>query len=204
MKKSFGLAIKEARMAKGITQIRLSQLLGVAHGNVSRYESGKSVPDMDRLVLIAEILDTTITEIMAAAEGIKIDNRPGGYSVPLVPWAQLDDWTDQCQKLARCPKDIDTVNTTYRVTPKTFAVRVTGNSMEPAFPSGCVIIIEPGEPHPGEYVIVKRAHKLPSFRQLIEDEGVMYLKPLSNQYKMVELSPTDAVIGVAKRLEMDV
>ena len=42
-----------------------------------------------------------------------------------------------------------------------YALRVLGDSMEPEFPEGCVVIVDPGHvAHDGSYVIVEFADRL--------------------------------------------
>ena len=62
-----------------------------------------------------------------------------------------------------------------------YALRVLGDSMEPEFADGCVIIIDPGyAPRDGSYVVVEFAGDV-FFRQLVCDGERRFLKPL-NRY----------------------
>jgi transcriptional regulator with XRE-family HTH domain len=54
---SFGLRIKEARKAKGLTQKQLAELVCVAKATISGYESGHSEPDEERIIAIMKALD---------------------------------------------------------------------------------------------------------------------------------------------------
>jgi transcriptional regulator with XRE-family HTH domain len=53
-----GRHIKALRTAKGMTQDDLAQLLFVSRQTISNYETGKSNPDIDTLVRLAQALDT--------------------------------------------------------------------------------------------------------------------------------------------------
>jgi transcriptional regulator with XRE-family HTH domain len=53
-----GKHIKALRTAKGMTQDDLAQLLFVSRQTISNYETGKSNPDIDTLVRLAQALDT--------------------------------------------------------------------------------------------------------------------------------------------------
>jgi transcriptional regulator with XRE-family HTH domain len=46
--------ITTAREAKGISQVRLAKMLGIAPSNVSRWESGKYEPQRETLISIAD------------------------------------------------------------------------------------------------------------------------------------------------------
>jgi DNA polymerase V len=76
-----------------------------------------------------------------------------------------------------------------------YALRVLGDSMEPEFPDGCVIIIDPGHtPRDGSYVVVEYAGDV-FFRQLAIDGERRFLKPLNPQYGGFELVPPYTVRG---------
>lgn len=68
-----------------------------------------------------------------------------------------------------------------------YALRVLGDSMEPEFADGCVIIVDPGHvPRDGSYVIVEFAGDV-FFRQLVFDGERRFLKPLNPKYGGFEL-----------------
>ena len=51
--------IKELRKKRNITQIRLSIAAEVSQETISAYESGKAEPKMEKLIKIADFLNTT-------------------------------------------------------------------------------------------------------------------------------------------------
>jgi DNA polymerase V len=76
-----------------------------------------------------------------------------------------------------------------------YALRVLGDSMEPEFADGCVIIIDPGgAPRDGSYVVVEFAGDV-FFRQLVVEDGRRYLKPLNPNYGRFELTPPYTIKG---------
>lgn len=78
-----------------------------------------------------------------------------------------------------------------------YALRVVGDSMEPEFADGCVIIVDPGSvPRDGSYVIVEYAGEV-YFRQLVCEGDRRFLKPLNPKYGSFEITPPYTVIGAA-------
>ena len=76
-----------------------------------------------------------------------------------------------------------------------YALRVIGDSMEPEFADGCVVIIDPGHaPHDGSYVVVEFAGDV-FFRQLVFDGERRFLKPLNPKYGGFELTLPYTVRG---------
>ena len=56
--------IKDLRIRSGLTQDALAEKLFVTRQTVSNYETGKSRPDIDMLMRIAEVLDTDINTVL--------------------------------------------------------------------------------------------------------------------------------------------
>ncbi len=76
-----------------------------------------------------------------------------------------------------------------------YALRVLGDSMEPEFADGCVIIIDPGcVPRDDAYVIVEFAGDV-FFRQLVFDGERRFLKPLNPKYGGFEIVPPYTIRG---------
>ena len=76
-----------------------------------------------------------------------------------------------------------------------YALRVLGDSMEPEFADGCVIIIDPGHaPRDGSYVVVEFAGDV-FFRQLVVDGERRFLRPLNPNYGGFELTAPYTIRG---------
>ena len=71
-----GKFISECRRNKKITQSQLAEKLGVTDKSVSKWETGKCMPDLSLFSPLCEILDITINDLMA---GEKIDKKEYQY-----------------------------------------------------------------------------------------------------------------------------
>ena len=60
MKEKFAERFKYLREEKGLSQERLADDLGVSHGIISFWETGKREPKLSNLILIAEYFGVTI------------------------------------------------------------------------------------------------------------------------------------------------
>ena len=77
-----------------------------------------------------------------------------------------------------------------------FALRVLGDSMEPEFKDGCIIIIDPAaNVESGRYVIAELDGEY-IFRQLFQEGEKYFLKAINEGYKSVEIESPDVVRGV--------
>lgn len=58
------MRIKEYRVRKGLTQVDLESLTGIAQSRISGYESGSIVPSIDTLILIADALQCSLDDLV--------------------------------------------------------------------------------------------------------------------------------------------
>lgn len=121
-------------------------------------------------------------------------------SVPLISWVQAGDYAEAVDNLST--GEGERIETTVPVRAHTYALRVTGDSMEPEFPEGCIIIVEPDmEPHHGDHIIVKNGENEATFKQLIQDGADWYLKPINPRYPVKPLPKGAVFCGVVRGME---
>jgi len=63
-KEKFGQFVSALRKEKGITQKELARKLYISDKAVSKWETGQSIPAVDLLIPLAEILGVTVTELL--------------------------------------------------------------------------------------------------------------------------------------------
>lgn len=81
--------IKEFRLVKGLTQKRLGEMVGLAESTISLYEKGRHEPDMQTLGKFADILETTVDELIGrSSEPAK---QPDEMAKIARQYNQLDD-----------------------------------------------------------------------------------------------------------------
>ena len=56
--------IKAIRKSKGLSQEELAVKLNVVRQTISKWENGLSVPDSDMLILMSEVLETTVSTLL--------------------------------------------------------------------------------------------------------------------------------------------
>ena len=66
-----GKFIAELRKEKNMTQEELAEMLGVTSKTISRWETGKYMPDLSLFTDISKILNVTINEILQGERLIK-------------------------------------------------------------------------------------------------------------------------------------
>lgn len=103
--RNLGRAIAEARRAKGLTQEKLADVIGVEQESISRLERGVTLPSLSRLLSIAEVLDVPIDSLIRTNSGRAIDQaqdlvaKLNGLSGEDRAWVRR--WVEEmCSKLA--------------------------------------------------------------------------------------------------------
>ena len=71
--------ILQLRKAQGISQEELAARLGVSRQAVSKWESGQSLPDLEKVALLCQCLDTTADYLI---RGVEPDSRRGHDALP--------------------------------------------------------------------------------------------------------------------------
>lgn len=59
---------KKARLVAGISQIELAKRLGITAGAVSQWECGRCKPSCKKLKALAEILNTTVDDLIEPSQ----------------------------------------------------------------------------------------------------------------------------------------
>lgn len=60
----FSGKLKEIRKKEGISQEQLAERIGVSRQAITKWETGKGLPDVENMVIIAEIFKTTLDELL--------------------------------------------------------------------------------------------------------------------------------------------
>ena len=95
------------------------------------------------------------------------------------------------------------IPTTVPIKRHTYALKVRGDSMEPLFPEGMLLIVEPeADAVHGSFVIVKNGDEEATFKQLIKDGNDWLLKPLNQRYPIKTLTKDMEICGVVRGAEM--
>ena len=120
-------------------------------------------------------------------------------SVPIISWVQAGHWQEAIDNLS--PGEGERFQTTVTPNTHTFALRVKGDSMEPVFPDGCVIVVEPEKcPNHSDYVVVRQNGDEATFKQLIFDGAEKFLKPVNPRYPIMQLKEDAVICGVVVQM----
>ncbi|AXH59050.1 peptidase S24 [Pseudomonas amygdali pv. lachrymans str. M301315] len=123
------------------------------------------------------------------------------YRYPVLSWVAAGDWSEAIEPGGSEEYEL----TDYKAKGPAFWLTVKGDSMTaptaPSVPEGSQILVDTrADVRPGKLVIAKLADSNEAtFKKLVEDGGVRYLKPLNSAYPTVQCADDCRIIGVVVR-----
>lgn len=194
--------IREGRQKLKLSQQEFAEALGVTRSAVQQWErEGGTGPARNKQAAVAHLLGLSVAQLMSGDVNTAAGPDIRG-SVPLLSDVQAGAFKMYVNNLHPGEEDAhEMVPTSVPVNRYTFALRVTGDSMEPEFRDGMIIIVEPDlEPQPGDYVIARNGAEETTFKQLIKDGGEWFLKPLNQRWPIRPLGRSK-IVGVVRAVE---
>jgi len=202
-----GRRVKEARRAAKLTQLQLAEAVGITQSTISELEKGESRATK-HIARIAYACNVSVEYL----EGLDDNPLPyevasvSGFSkraleimrfVPEISMVQEGEWTEtgvalNISEAALWPCPV-------KCGPDTFALRVEGLSMAPAFPPGTIIFVDPAVmPESGKKVIAfLEEENTATFKQYFAEDGAKYLKAMDPEWpsQYVEINGDCRIIG---------
>lgn len=204
--------VRQIRRELGITsQEAFGKPLGVTKSAVGQWENGKTEPSAETILKIERIykyraqwIQTGEPPKKVEPSGLEVRESPNVYPgpqvrgvVPLISWVSAGQWREVIDALEPGGAE-EWIETTAPILRHTFALRVSGDSMEPDFPAGVFIVVEPDiDPQQGDFVIARNGDEA-TFKQLVKDGADWYLKPLNPRYPIKPLESPCKIIGVVR------
>ena len=152
---TIGERIRLRRKELKLTQKDVSSAIkGVSNVAVSQWESNTTKPNAENILDLALVLRCDVRWLLRGEGESNIAPADIGMNkVPLISYVQAGVWTG-VEELRETCGDCDYILTDLNVSEDAFALQIVGDSMEPDFIEGDVVIIDPQEqPLAGEFVV---------------------------------------------------
>jgi SOS-response transcriptional repressor LexA len=178
------------------TQTALSKRSGVTQSTIGRILRGEVNPQSENLERLAMAFGMSHSTLAKFAEGNgsveDFHQGPTPQRVPLIALGQAAGDRSDSLTWLECPKK--------RHGLRTFASKVSGESMEPEYKDGDVIYVDPdAAASHGKDVIAHLINRNAiAFKRLVVESDRLYLKPLNPNWpdKFISITTDDRIIGV--------
>lgn len=142
------LRLREARKAKGLTQVEVSRIIGISQNGYSDWETGKNRVDARSLGRLAELYGVTVNYLL----GIDENDAPAkGVRIPVLGSVAAGIPIEAIQDIV----DYEEIDTDMAAAGEYFGLRIKGSSMEPRIREGDVVIVRrQEEAETGDTVVV--------------------------------------------------
>ena len=127
--------IKELRLSKAIKQVDFAKMLGVSQATVSGWESEKYQPDRDTLIKMASYFDVSVDYLIGNSPVKK--EKKKGVQIPVLGEVRAGYPMEAVENII----DYEEIDEDMAHRGEFFALRIKGDSMEPRFVEGDVVIV---------------------------------------------------------------
>ncbi len=202
-----------------LSQLELANRIGITRVSVGKWESGLNQPKGRYLNDLAAALGVSVDWLLTGKEegttGVAESPFPGyrnvepavipqGGRVPILSYVQAGNWREMCEQATAFDGSLEYVAAGVSVGSCAFGLWVRGNSMEPDFKEGDLLIVDPDEaPKAGDFVIAKNGSEEATFKKYRSrgeyDDGRprFELVPLNDDHETLSTDQTHiSIIGV--------
>lgn len=142
------LRLREARKAKGLTQVEVSRIIGISQNGYSDWETGKNRVDARSLGRLAELYGVTVNYLLGIDEN---DAPVKGVRIPVLGSVAAGIPIEAIQDIV----DYEEIDADMAAAGEYFGLRIKGSSMEPRIREGDVVIVRrQEEAETGDTVVV--------------------------------------------------
>lgn len=166
---------KELRLKFHLSQTELADKFNINQATVSKWEKGKSIPDILMLQKLSQFYSVPINELIGSNENFEYQNKktripvlgsiPAG--IPLEMIEDIIDYEDISPEMFNNGKEY-------------FALKIKGNSMAPKYLSDDVIIVrKQNNCESGQDCVVAVNGNDATFKKVIKKEDCIILQPIN-------------------------
>lgn len=180
--------IKALRLEHGLRQIDLANKIGVLQSTISQWENGKVEPDIEALIKIASIFETSIDNVLGE-ETPRPPISSGGEWVPVLGEVAAGIPIEAVEDIV----DYEEIDSALAATGAFFGLRIKGSSMEPRIREGDVVIVrKQDDADTGDTVVVLVNGDSATVKRLKKEaDGSMWLLPNNPAYDPQHFTPTE-------------
>jgi SOS-response transcriptional repressor LexA len=206
--------LKRLLFLNGLRVTDLSKLTRVSQPTLQRMITGGiEKPHNSSLEPLAEYFNLTIEQLtgLVPIDWLFFENsiEMGCTKVPLLQWNDICQYLELSEEFSNKTVHFKTIITDANLNRMAFAITLDNSSMEPIFPKGTILIVDPTKQiYDRGYVLVMLNGQSDNivFKQLLIDGKDKFLKSLNPELKnfmISSLSDNDRILGVLAQSKMD-
>lgn len=178
--------IKALRNSRGLTQAQLASLCGVHQTAVSQWEKGRTYPDKNSIITLSEIFNVSADMIM----GLESRNKKKNL-IPVLGYVRAGIPIEAVQEIL----DYEEIPESMAASGEHFALRVTGDSMEPRICDGDVVIVRrQSDVDSGDVAVVLVNSMDATIKKIIKKGTSISLVPFNPNYDVTIFSAQEIAL----------
>lgn len=177
----------------------LSRRIGLPASTIKKIRNNKGTnPTLSTLTPLANYFSLSISQLVGEEE-MPSSRIKGTYKInienlnylPLITWQESITWPDIKKR------SYTMVTTEHQYSKLAYALIIEEEGWE-NLSKDTVLLVEPNLKieHRDFIVVFKRGQKKPTLKQILFDEGELYLKPVTQGYNITIFTPQHKILGV--------
>ena len=186
-----GKYLKKKREEADLSLREASKLANVSHTHIMDLEDGKKSPAFDKVMQILHAYRADVQEFLRETGYLPKNVEPAALGkmrkIPVISWVAAGKWSETGESF-HTEDAAEWIESDIKGE-HNFALRVKGDSMEPEFNDGDIIIVSPtAKAGNGDYVVAKNDEEEATFKQYKRFDNARVLHPLNPKYQDIVLN----------------
>jgi SOS-response transcriptional repressor LexA len=187
-----GEYLRKQRLANKLSLRKASKMSGISATNIMDIENGRISPSFDKILKLLNIYHANLNDFIENIGYFNIEptSLKTLKRIPLISYAHAGKWFRHYSVPA------EEFILTEMEGDKLFALRVKGDSMQPEFNEGEIIVVDPDACiKPDDYVIAINYNEEAIFKQYKKYQDIHVLHSLNSKFTDIEMDDKYRIIG---------
>ena len=174
-----GDRVRALRINAGMTQVELANKLNISNSTLSQYESGARTPSDDMKLKIAALFQVS-TDYLLSGTTNTVNTKTKGVQIPVLGEVRAGYPMEAVENII----DYEEIDEEMARRGEFFALRIKGDSMEPRFVDGDVVIVRKQETaDSGDIVVALVNGDSATIKKLKRHQNGITLVPSNSAYE---------------------